>query len=212
MYTPLRAKAPNPLDSELFLACGGVYGPPDLEAIKGLLARGASLAWRSPTWVTPLIHAAGAGHVEVVRELLGRPGVELDAQDVYGATALISASRRGHTEVVKVLLEAGADLAKPHVMSDYSDALMRASRRGHLECVKVLLAAGATTETFDKQGRTPIMYAVQDNRIELLQLLLDHKANFEVRSHDGINAIIWAIDYKRTEAISVLKLAGANIY
>ncbi|KAI0869895.1 ankyrin repeat-containing domain protein [Hypoxylon argillaceum] len=56
----------------------------------------------------PLSWAAGNGHAEVVKELLGA-GSQPDFADEYGRTALWYAARNGHGPVTALLLTKGAD-------------------------------------------------------------------------------------------------------
>ncbi len=53
---------------------------------------------------TPLSKAAFAGHVEVVRLLLGRPEVEVNFVDQDRQTPLFHAASTGNLEVVRLLL------------------------------------------------------------------------------------------------------------
>ena len=58
---------------------------------------------------TPLMKAAGSGHVQVVGELI-RAGARVNAKDYNKQPALHRASWRGHFSVVTSLIEAGANL------------------------------------------------------------------------------------------------------
>ena len=222
-YTAQPAQPPSQLDLELFLVAGArdaapgvlpsfyVPPPPSREAaLAALLAAGADANYRSPTWSTPLHRAAAAGYLGVAR-LLVAAGADPNAVDVYGASVATVAAREGRAEVLRELLALKVDIHGPHVTSDASDALMRACRRGHEECAELLLRAGASVDTRDKQGRTPLMYAVQDNRVGMVKLLLEHKASYAARSADGVSAASWAATYKRNEVIDILNAAGAGI-
>ncbi len=58
-------------------------------------------------------HAAQNGHVEVVRLLLARKGVEVNKSAAGRVTALYFASQEGHVEVVRLLLaRQGIDVNK----------------------------------------------------------------------------------------------------
>jgi ankyrin repeat protein len=59
---------------------------------------------------TPLIHAANAGHIEVVK-LLIEGGADVNARDEsrLGNTAIREAARDGTREMIALLLDAGAD-------------------------------------------------------------------------------------------------------
>ena len=56
----------------------------------------------------PLCEAACDGKLPAVKELLAKPGVDVDEQSRYGWTALHWAAIKGHAAVVGVLLAAGA--------------------------------------------------------------------------------------------------------
>ena len=51
--------------------------------------------------ITALIRAAGHGHLDVVKYLADKWGVDIDATTADGDTALIRAAHSGHLDVVK---------------------------------------------------------------------------------------------------------------
>ncbi|MBF0176911.1 MAG: ankyrin repeat domain-containing protein [Magnetococcales bacterium] len=59
---------------------------------------------------TALIHAAEAGRVDLVEELIQR-GAEINLRDQWGRTALSAALHNDHREIVTLLLKHGADVA-----------------------------------------------------------------------------------------------------
>jgi ankyrin repeat protein len=79
----------------------------ELEAVRELLGKRASLEAVNKYGSTPLIYASMAGELETVRELLGK-GTNLEAVDKGGWTALKCAEMRGHSKVVALLKEHGA--------------------------------------------------------------------------------------------------------
>jgi hypothetical protein len=61
------------------------------------------------TGATPLIHAAGSGHVDAVR-LLVEAGADKDKVETdHGMSALHWAAYNGDSEMTRILIEAGAD-------------------------------------------------------------------------------------------------------
>lgn len=58
-------------------------------------------------FTTPLIHAAAAGKVDIVRILLAR-GANKEESEYYNRTAIIYAAANGHLECVQALHQAGA--------------------------------------------------------------------------------------------------------
>ena len=76
--------------------------------------------------------ASFEGYLDVVKELLQHPKIDINLQDRNGDTALMHAATRGRLGVVRELLKRpGIDV---NLQNRYGDtALMRAARRtGHL--------------------------------------------------------------------------------
>ena len=79
----------------------------EVEVVRLLVAVAPDL--HQNLYQTPLHHAAGAGHVEVVRLLL-ESGMELGEEAGEQWTSLHIAAEAGHLEVVRLLLDRGAAL------------------------------------------------------------------------------------------------------
>ncbi|HUF77648.1 MAG TPA: ankyrin repeat domain-containing protein, partial [Thermoanaerobaculia bacterium] len=99
---------------------------------------------------SPLIQAADAGYLEIVR-LLVEAGADVDLVVPGDENPLIRAAGSGHLEVVRLLLDRGAD---PNIRTFEAPApwrpegevrtpLLQARRGGHDEVARLLLARGA---------------------------------------------------------------------
>jgi ankyrin repeat protein len=133
------------------------------------------------TGVTPLLRAAKAADVPAMRLLLDA-GARVDLPNIFGHTALMAAcgsgrgnnpTRGGHQteeqaiEAAKLLLAAGADVnARTH---DGDTAVHGAAIRGWSRLIEVLAAAGANLDFADKDGMTPIDYAMGRYRPRYLE-------------------------------------------
>jgi len=107
-----------------------------------LLDAGAQVDARAaPSQTTPLILAAGGGHVHCVELFLTR-NADITAGDAVRQTALIAAARGGHGRVVRALLAARADPAAVDAVN-LRTALHWASCYGHGPVVEALLQANA---------------------------------------------------------------------
>ena len=91
--------------------------------------------------------------------LLGKMNVDVNKANFDGRTPLFAASQTGHsTQVVKVLLDAGADVNKPHKKWGQTP-IFCASQNGHFEVVRALLNAKAEVNQSSSSGETPLSRA-----------------------------------------------------
>jgi hypothetical protein len=115
-----------------------------------LLDRGADPDATWPGDGSPLIVAARAGHLPMVRLLVER-GADVEKQVEGDENALIQAAGAGHLDVVRFLVEAGADPdSRVRVRASWRDAgyedrtpLLMARRGGHRAVERYLMSAGA---------------------------------------------------------------------
>ena len=80
----------------------------NLQNVKTLLAKGASVDTKDPFDRTPLMLSAVGGHTEIVAVLL-KAGADVHAKAKYGQTALQFAVERGDKTIAGMLKAAGAD-------------------------------------------------------------------------------------------------------
>jgi len=141
----------------------------DRAAVASLLERDPGLARAREDWTaaeafaaglpyaghaSPLIRAAGAGDLPLVRQLVGT-GADPGAPCACAAaeTPLWSATLAGSADVVGFLLEAGAD--PDAAASAGVTPLHVAAMRGRDDLARLLLAAGADPRRADRGGRVP---------------------------------------------------------
>jgi ankyrin repeat protein len=119
---------------------------------------------------SPLVAAAGRGHLEVVRYLLDE-GADINLRHFYGYTAVELACVSGRSEAADLLLARGADTSP---RADGWIPLMWASTRGHTAVVELLLAHGCgdVDQCSVDYGHTALHLACFGGRAEILRLLL----------------------------------------
>jgi ankyrin repeat protein len=100
---------------------------------------------------TPLTHAAGYGHVDVVRVLL-EEGANVNRANGTTCTALHQAAWNGHLDVCRLLLDWGAKVDAWDKLR--ISPLHVAAERVHLTVVKLLVHMGANVSLKDKWGKT----------------------------------------------------------
>jgi ankyrin repeat protein len=181
----------------------------DTEQVRALLEAGADPNAERRSY-SPLMFAAGNGHVEMTRLLLAR-GAAVDHRDHNGDRALLWAAERGHVETVRMLLAAGAA-----VQSDddpyQRTPLMRAAGYARVEVVRVLLAAGADARRRDHTDDTALHQAATSGNPEIITMLLAAGGDPDIG--DRIlrrRPIHLAATYGRIEAVRLLAATGAAL-
>ena len=118
-----------------------------LEMVRMLLKRGASVDLQTNLGFTALMSSAGAGHPSILLVLLEH-SANPDLQDIFGATALMAAAGAGQGACVQALLRAKANTEL--IDNDGDTALKHAKRQGHTAIAGLIrrhLAAAASSSS-----------------------------------------------------------------
>ncbi|WP_265025522.1 ankyrin repeat domain-containing protein [Wolbachia endosymbiont (group A) of Bibio marci] len=177
---------------------------------------------------TPLHRAAENGHKEVVEALLDK-GASVNITDQNGKTPLHWAAKKGHQEAVKVLLQVKGIDVNAATNQQKETPLHFAAQRNHAEIVKDLLDKGANVNAVDKDGKTPLklaaneeiqtllentaklLEAAREGNIEEVNSLISKGANVNAEDNNEQTPLHQAAAYGRKEAVEVLLNNGANV-
>ena len=86
----------------------------------------------------------------------------------------------------------------------------RAVMAGSIEQLNAAIAAGDPVDALDREGRTALMYAALDKRLDLMERLLDNRANCNVRDKVGMTALHFAAQANCGAAVRLLVKSGAD--
>ena len=185
-------------------------------AIQRLLDEGTSADFRDSRGRTPLFLAAMMGEADVVKLLLARDGVDINAQteSPYPMTPLYVAAEGGHLEVLRTLLQGGADV---NLRSWRGTALNRAVSSSNATSTELLLEASADPDTRDENDNPVVFEAAKvletyDSHpaAQILKLLHKHGANLKARDNSQSTLLHVAAEACNLEAVEMLLAEGLD--
>ncbi|XP_046543661.1 ankyrin repeat domain-containing protein 50-like [Haliotis rubra] len=135
--------------------------------------------------------ACTAGRVGIVKYLLTLSSVDINSRGEDGMTPLMAAVEYEHRDVFELLVSMGANMSQ--VDDDGNSVLHFACRGGHLDLVKYLLSQSSVDiNSWDRDGKTPLMKAVICRQRDVLELLVRMGANMSRVDDDGNNVLHFA--------------------
>jgi ankyrin repeat protein len=148
----------------------------DSDAVRTLLGQGADLNAAQGDGMTALHWAALNGDLKTMNLLLVAHANAEPLTRLGGYTPLHLASSRGHAAAVARLLEAGSNPSA--VTTTGVQPIHLAAQAGNPDAVGALLDRGAAVNVRDTtHGRTPLIFAVSENRLEVMKVLLARGAD-----------------------------------
>ncbi|CAG9861269.1 unnamed protein product [Phyllotreta striolata] len=193
-------------ESLLSLACSAGY----FELAQVLLAMHANVEDRGMKGeCTPLMEAASAGHLDIVRLLVAH-GADVNAQSTSGNTPLMYGCAGGHTEVVKFLLEHDANV-EDHNENGHTP-LMEAASAGHVGLAKILLSHGAGINTHSNEFKeSALTLACYKGHLDMVRFLLEAGADQEHKTDEMHTALMEASMDGHVEVARLLLDSGAQV-
>ncbi len=149
-------------------------------AMEILIKNGADINTRNRAGCTPLHYAALNDRSDVVKFLVSH-GADVNAQTRYSSTPL-------HIAMGDVFGTGTAfiDSDPRYINADTMAPYQQILDSNDAEIAEILLQHGADMNVIDRQGNTPIFWAVIYERYTGLKILLDHGADIYVKNNKGL--------------------------
>lgn len=164
---------------------------------------------------TPLHVAAQSGSKNGVKALVERYSTDINVTDKNEDTALHFAAlnTRRSVEIVTWLLDNGIKIGAQSKSKE--TALHKAAKKDSAEAIRILLNKKASCIAKDKNGDTPLHYAVQRRKpsAEIIKMLIDANADvLEATNKSGDTALHCAIRSRTSsEGYCTLLRKGASV-
>ena len=158
---------------------------------------------------TPLHQACHNGQGEVVKTMLAKGDMDINARNDDKETPLFLAIAEDNILIAELLLEAGADANIPGGRGSNSPLhIAAANENEHL--VKSLLAHGAKIDERNEDGETALIIAAIKGNNYIVGTLLDNGANFTYADQDEHTALYYAAEGGYNDIAEKLLIAGAE--
>lgn len=158
---------------------------------------------------TPLHQACHNGQGEVVKTMLAKGEMDINARNDDKETPLFLAVAENNILIAELLLEAGADANIPGGRGSNSPLhIAAANENEHL--VKSLLSHGANIDERNEDGETALIIAAIKGNNYIVGVLLDKGANFTYADQDEHTALYYAAEGGYNDITEKLLIAGAE--
>ena len=158
---------------------------------------------------TLLFTAALRGHVAIVRELLSKPGIDVNLAQKSGGTPLFAAAQKGHVQVVRLLMEAPGIKFNLGIFLEGTTPLIVAAVMKQVEVVRLLLTArNININIRQHDGATALFAATERNCPEIVELLIRRGADVNLPLNDSTSPLCYAVYYCHIEVVKFLLQAS----
>ena len=173
------------------------------------MERGANPNLRNAKGVTALFPAAYKGEIEVIKELLKHGADPYFGED--NGWSLIDILRSCHRDSIIEFISQSYD---PSIIDPETGILNLTIIvvNAPLSIVRMLIDANPDLDLNqqDREGNTPLIYAVVNKQKEHVDLLLDRGADPNLSNNGGGTPLAYAIDSNQPEIEQMLIDAGAR--
>lgn len=174
--------------------------------LRKLIALNADLSNKNSQGDNMLFRAIMTRNPELVQILLDN-GFDAKQKNAYNMTPIEHAAGMNSIEIINLLISKGADLRD----STRMPLLQRAAVSRGAEVLHYLLDRGFEIDEADRNGRTPLMMAVDFGNMEAARALILRGANINVANSEGMVPIQIAVKKGSADLVDLFIAKKANL-
>lgn len=149
-----------------------------------------------------VFEVARKGKVDNMMQLYQNHKDSINAINSNGYSVLILACYHNNKEVAEFLIQ---NVQNINYASELGTALTATIFKNNVLLSKKLLENGANPNITDREGITPLMYAVQFQNADAVELLLSYKADKSLKNNQNKTAFELAVESHNQGIINKLK-------
>ena len=180
-----------------------------LDMVEVLLQAMAIVDLEDQYGMTPVLYAAQAGHIDIVKLLYSVKSDAVTKKNLKGDNAVILATKNNHLEIVQVLHEFCVPLDDKNAQDE--TALSTALKLQLFAIAEFLYSHGADINVVGINGNTSLMRSAFDGRCKTAEFIVDRGCSLDVRNLNGETAVMIAARHSNRDVLELLIRKGAQL-
>lgn len=149
-------------------------------------------------------------NISAVRNIIETHPEYSTLSDDNGDFPLTFAAYNGYYELTKIFVESdSANIEQTNYLNQNS--LILASKNNHYDIAKYLLDSKINVNMIDNNKFSAMMYACQNNNLELVKLLFERGSSLAFKTDDGVSAISLVVSLGHSEIVDYFLGKGINL-
>lgn len=193
------------------------------ENVKYLITKEPALTELKTVEGKNLLHIAILqGEKEIVNKLVSDTNIDKNHQDNKGFSPLHDAMLFSDHETIETLLKKEAN---PHLVNKEGETPLFTALNIHNKLnrfnekikfnirrnMKKLIDYGVSFNSFNEEGKTPVMSSVESNSVDIIKMAIALKTDLNIKDISGNAAIHYAANDMNLNVVKMLVLNGADI-
>jgi len=181
-----------------------------LDMVEVLLQAMAIVDLEDQYGMTPVLYAAQAGHIDIVKLLYSVKSEVVTKKNLKGDNAVILAAKNNHLEIVQLLHVFFVPLDEKNAQEE--TALSIALKLQLFAIAELLCSHGADINVVGINGSTSLMRSAFDGRYQTAEFIVNHDScSLDVRNLNGETAVMIAARHNNRDVLELLIRRGAQL-